>query len=92
VTLVKGGWEFMVGSVDVTSSEAFGVGFFGVGLVDFGDPVSVAAKSVGFENFDVDNPFAGLRPRIHINPAIAEFGIAREGLIDFHNPKTSRGF
>jgi hypothetical protein len=82
----------MVGSVDVTSSEAFGVGFLGVGLVGFGDPVSVAAKSVGFENFDVDNPFAGLRPRIHINPAIAEFGIAREGLIDFHDLRTSGGF
>ena len=82
----------MVGLVEVTSSEAFGVGFLGVGLVSFGDPVSVAAKSVGFENFDVDSPFADLRPRININPAVTEFGISGEGLIDFHDLRTSGGF
>lgn len=62
----------MVGSVK-TGSETVGIGFFGVGLVDFGHPVSVTAKSVCFEDPDIDLPLA-IEPATDSDLAFAKFG------------------
>ena len=63
----------MIGSVEETSSEEFGVGFFPVGAVGQGDPVGVSAKGVGLENPDVYLPEA-IVLAAYGYPLLAELG------------------